>query len=290
MLGEGDELDLLAHCLDAMVTCFKDRIRELSEAKIAAESASRVKSEFLSRMGHELRTPLHAILGYTDLVLDGVEGPINPEQRSSLSRVCNQGHHLLRLIDRVLAYARLSSEETPVRSEPFDLRSVLRRLSHHARLSERKGLQFSLRVSPTVPEWLGGDEAGLFEVLEGLVENAVKFTHEGEVELQVEKKSETARLVCLHFSIRDTGIGISAELQADIFHAFYQGEPAATRIYAGVGLGLTTAALWSRALGGHLWVESEPGQGSTFHFEAPFPKCDGPSDHPEHPPDSILRV
>lgn len=287
-IGEEDELDLLAHCLDAMVSGLKDRIRELSEAKAAAETASQAKSEFLSRMGHELRTPLHAILGYTDLVLDGVEGPINPDQHSSLSRVCDQGHHLLKLIDRLLAYARLHTQGISARSEPFDLSAVLRRLSHFATLSERKGVNFSLRVSPLVPEWLGGDEAGLFEVLEGLVENAVKFTHEGEVALQVERESEAGETVCLRFTVRDTGIGIPAELQADIFHAFHQTEGASTRRHAGVGLGLTTASLWARLIGGRLWVESEPARGSTFHFEAPFAKYGGPGDHPEYPPASVL--
>jgi signal transduction histidine kinase len=251
-----DEISRLASGTNAMVGTLRDMIERLSEAKERAEAANRVKGEFLSRMSHELRTPLNAILGYTELVLDEVDGPVRPEQRKDLEKVDAQAKRLLEMIDRILDFARLGGAEAlEVAAAEFRLDEFLGFLEAHAARANDKGLTFQTRVEPGVPDVLVGSPRRLQEVLDCLVDNAVKFTVQGGVEVRV--GGETGE---------GGEAGIPEAQRAAVFEAFFQLERTSTREHEGIGLGLAAAALLAQSVGGRLWAESELGRGSTFHF------------------------
>ena len=246
---------------------------ELLLAKQAAEAAMMAKGEFLATMSHEIRTPLNGVLPLLELVLST---PLAPDQRDYLSTAYASARELLRIVDAILDYSKLDAERLELEITGLNLRELVSAVAQlMQRNAEAKGLKLSVTIDPNVRLAVRGDPVRLRQVLTNLVSNAIKFTERGGVHIQVSKRAETRDHHEIVFAVRDSGIGIAADVAAKLFRPFSQADASTTRVFGGTGLGLAICKRLVDLMGGHLGVKSESGKGSLFWFSVPLLKAVG---------------
>ncbi len=241
---------------------------ELQQAKALAESASRIKSDFLASMSHEIRTPMNAIMGIADLL---AKTALSSEQDKFVQIFRRAGDNLLNLINDILDLSKVEASQLELERTGFSLNDHLEKVIEMvAPRAHEKGLTLVCEIAPDVDTDLVGDPTRLRQVLLNLVGNAIKFTNSGQVSLRVERDPDSSVPTALRFTVSDTGIGISAEQQGQVFERFTQADSSTTRRFGGTGLGLTISKRLVELMGGRIWVESEVGRGSVFAFAVPF--------------------
>ena len=289
-----DEIGEMAHALNQTLdglqreSLERSRVEEeLRASKYAAEASSRAKSEFLANMSHEIRTPLNGVIGMTDLAL---ETELSVEQKEYLDTVKLSADSLLGVINDILDFSKIEAGRIELDKADFNLRDCLETtLKTLALRADEKGLELLCEIAPEVPEVVEGDSSRLRQIVVNVVGNAIKFTHEGEVALKVDVEATDGEHRLLHFTVSDTGIGIPAEKQKLIFDPFSQADASTTRKYGGTGLGLTISTRLVNVMGGRIWVESEVGTGTQFHFTARFKSSEKKAEMGTTAPPEILR-
>ena len=271
LAATNEEMRTVVNVYNSMLTRLRETLQIRAHdiaARRLAEEENQAKSDFLARMNHEIHTPLNGILGMSHLALQQ-DPPV--KLKKYLETIHKSALDLLEVLNAILDFSKVQTGAMETEHIPFGLRSLVDSL--HGGVKERagaKGLLFECHIDEDVPEMLVGDGPHLRQILHHLLHNAIKFTEEGQVSLRVEEQEESERQVFVHFLVRDSGIGIAPEYQTRIFEGFTQADGSMTRRYGGSGLGLALSKNLAELMGGALWVESEPGRGSTFHLELPF--------------------